>query len=191
RDGALMEKTARLTHMPVVRVEMELDELGIAPLRQVEPQRSLRPLVGDAPDASRLLVMDDATADVGIVPVDDVDRAFRADLHVEAEPLRVVRLQEIVAVLAHEARAATLEVVDDHVVLVDVAHEETAAVSLGEGVGEIEARAAVRGGVAMVRDRLQVVVHVRAEVRAALPLVSPALDDVPEVRDDARGDERL
>ena len=54
--------------------------------------------------------------------------------------------------------------------------------------------AAVRVGadvVAVVGDRLDVVVGVRVEVRARLPLVAAALDDVVAVRDDAGLDERL
>ena len=64
------------------------------------------------------------------------------------------------------------------------------------GVG-VAAAGRIRSAVAGVRplvadlvhvvgDRLDVVVGVRVEVLAGLPLVSRALDDVVEVRDDAR-----
>ena len=75
-----------------------------------------------------------------------------------------------------------------------------ALVDHGAGVGVAAAGAvgaavaAVRVGaevVAVVGDRLDVVVGVRVEVRPGLALVAAALDDVVEVRDDAGGQERL
>ena len=69
--------------------------------------------------------------------------------------------------------------------LVDVAHEELVAVLLREGVGEVEARSAVRGLVDVVTAGLDVVVDKLVHVLPALLVVDAALDDMKQVRDDA------
>ena len=92
---------------------------------------------------------------------------------------------------------------------VDVVHEERAAVLGRPGAAQVDHRpgvgvaaagrvgpavAAVRVGaqvVAVIGDRLDVVIGVGIEVLARLPLVAAPLDDVIEVRDDAGGDEHL
>ena len=107
------------------------------------------------------------------------------------------------------ARAITGEDVRVDPVAVDVVHEDRVPVLIRERVSEVDHRAAVgvptadrvrdpvaRVGarpevVEVVRDRLDVVVDVRVEVLAALPVVTRALDDVVEVRNHARRDETL
>ena len=58
-------------------------------------------------------------------------------------------------------------------------------------VGLVDARAAVRGSMAMIGDGLDVVVDVRVEVLAALPVVDAAGDHVPQMRDHAGADQQL
>jgi hypothetical protein len=84
-------------------------------------------------------------------------------------------------------------------VVVDRPDDELAAVLRREGVVEHEARAAVRVAalaalqvlVLVVGDGLNVLVGVLVLVLSALAVVAPALDHVPEVRDDAGLDEHL
>ena len=69
-----------------------------------------------------------------------------------------------------------------------VAHDEPAAVILGERVGVVDAQPAVRRLLVVLRgDRGQGVRHRR--IRAALALVIAALGHVEEVVDHAAGDE--
>jgi hypothetical protein len=144
----------------------------------------------DPIDTARIGLADGVPADVLVVPVEDVDRALVAKLHAEPHPLLVFRRHHLVAVPSDEAGAATLEDVRQHVVLVDVAHEEAAAVLGREGVREVHPRAAVGGLMVVVADGLQVLIDV-VRMSPRLPLVVAALDDVPEVRDHARRRERL
>ena len=102
-------------------------------------------------------------------------------------------------VLPDEARALPDERVRVHPVVVDRPHDELPAELLREDVVVDEPRAAV--GVAalaaldpdvtVIPDRLDVPVDVRIEMLPPLAVVPRPLDDVPEVRDDARLGEEL
>ena len=112
---------------------------------------------------------------------------------------------------ADVARALPLQPIGVGAAAVDVVHEDRVAVLRRPGVAaEVDHRAGVRvaaagrrrSAVAGVRplpsdpvhvigDGLDVVVGVRVEVLARLPLVARALDDVVQVLDDARGRERM
>ncbi len=145
----------------------------------------------DSEDSSGLVVQHVRAADVGVVPVEHVEGAVRSDLDAEADPLGVVRHQEVVAVVRGEAGSLALEHVGQHGVLVDVGHEDPSVLRGGKGIGLVDACAAVRRTVPMVGDGLDVAVDVRVEVLASLALVDAAGDDVQEVRDHAGADDEL
>ena len=136
-------------------------------------------------------MLDVVAADVGVVPVEDVDVAARADLHAEADPLLVVGEQEVLSVVGDETGSLRFELVGEHRVLVDVRHEQPAVLLLGKGVRQVDPGAAVRGAMPVIDDRADVAVDVRVEVAAALPVIDAAGDDVEQVRDHAGGDEHL
>ena len=186
-------------------------------LRRQLLQIDLDPLVVDVADLEdapeRLLVELGiaAVALVLVVPVDHVDAAVGAVAEVEHLAPRVVGQQEVRAVRGDVARALPLQPIGVGAAAVDVVHEDRLAVLARPGVAaEVDHRPGVgvaaagrcRAAVAGVRslapdpvdvvgDGLDVVVDVRVEVLAGLPLVSRALDDVVQVLDDARGRERL
>ena len=133
-------------------------------------------------------------AGLAVIPVDQVDRAVRTGLEVDASEPGVVSEQEIVAVLADEPRSLGNEHVGVETVSMDVGHEDPTAPLARESVRLVDHRAAVsmsapdRGGptvarvrcgaevVPVVGDRLDVVVDVRVEVVARLPLVAAPLE---------------
>ncbi len=92
---------------------------------------------------------------------------------------------------ADEARPLGYHVIDQHCMLVNVAHEELIAVFLGKNVGEVKAGPAMSGLVSMVPDRLDVVVDVRVYVLFALFVVDASLHDMKKVRNHATGGEAL
>src|SRR5439155_2020242 len=106
--------------------------------------------------------------------------------------------------MGDEAAAARLQQIDVDPVPMNIVHEDGAAVFFGPapalidhaaGVGVAAAERVglqavavvplVAGIVAVVGDRLDVVVGVGVEVRAGLPLVTGAGNDVKDVRNDA------
>ena len=184
------------------------DEGSLA--RSTRTGRSLR--VADLEDAAQRLLVQlrvGAVALVLVVPVDHVHRAVGAVLEVQHLAPGIVGEQEVGAVRRRVARSRSLQAVHVRPEAVDVVHEDRVAIlrrpavapeidhRAGVGVAAAgRARAAV-GGVRSLRadpvpvigDGLDVVVGVRIEVLARLPLVPSALDDVVEVLDDARGRE--
>ena len=146
-----------------------------------------------------------------VVPVDEVDVAVGAVAQVdEAATQASLASRKSGPWLADVAGALRLQHVHVEPLAVDVAHEDLAAVLRGPGAAEVDHRRRSGRGrrrreserllppcgvgadvVAVVGDRLDVVVGVRVEVLARLALVAAALDDVEAVRDDAGLDERL
>ena len=193
--GSSLEDDARAACVPVAPARLQRHELGVAHRPQVRvaarPVGRVR-LGGRNPeDPAGLVVQDIGAADVGVVPVEHVESAVGADLDAEPHPLGVVRHHEVFAVTRGEARSLPLEHVRQHRVLVDVGHEDAAPLRGREGIGLIDARAAVSRAVTMVGDGLNVAVDVRVEVPAALTLVDAAGNDVPEMRDHAGAHDQL
>ena len=204
---AFLQDAPRVPHVPVVALQLQLDQLSDEQLLQIDLHPlsltwlilKMRPSVFWWTSGLR------AVALVLVVPVDDVDVAVGAVPEVEHLAPRVVGLQEVGAVRGDVARALRLQPIDVDAAAVDVVHEDGVAILLGPGVAaEIDHRAGVgvaaagRVGpavagvrslvadpVQVIGDRLDVVVGVRVEVLARLPLVARALDDVVQVRDDA------
>ncbi len=194
-DCAVLQHQAGAPGMPVAAARLQLDELCVAQPGDVAvaavPLPGQRRLGRDPEDPPGLLMQHVLAADVRIVPVEDVQRAVRTDLHAEADPLGVVGQQEVIAVVRGEPRSLPDEHIRQHGMLVDVGHEDPALLRWGEGIGLVDAGAAVRGPVAMIGDRLDVGVDVRVEVLPALPVIDAARDHVPEVRDHAGADQQL
>ena len=126
------------------------------------------------------LCSDVLAADVAVVPVEHVERAVGTDLEAEADPLRVVGDDEIVAVVRGESRSLAHEHIREDGVLVDVGHEDAAGLRRRKGVRLVDARAAVRRTVPVVGDGLDVAVDVGIEVLAALAMIDAAGDHVQE-----------
>ena len=176
----------------------------------------------DAVDAARAFLVNDASANVGVVPVNHPDAALGSGVHVEAEEMVVVRDHEIAAVRSLEAGTASLEVVHVQQVMMNVAHERLPVELLRERATIVNLTTAVREAALalavvlhvelarrpekcpatlvltttvvlmhVIGNGANVRVDVRIEMPPALPMITPALNHVPQVRDDTRGDERL
>ena len=150
-----------------------------------------------------------AVALIFVVPIDHVNLAIGPGL--QAHDLRpgVVGQQKIGGVPADEAGTGGFEDVAVQACPVNVVHEDRAAVFLGPDVAIVNQGPGVRvaashfvgSAVAGVRRRaeimtvvgdcLDVVINVRIEVLAGLTFVSPSLDHMVQVRDDARREKRL
>ena len=191
RQGALLQEPTGLPHVPLVGMEMHLDQLLVRQPGKIHPHRKLGLAPADPPDAPGLAMEYLAPADVGVVPVDGIDRSVRTDLHVEAQPLRIVRHAELFTVAGGVAGTLALDVIDQHPVQVDIAHEELLTVLLRELVREVETRPSMGGSVPMIRDGLDIIVDVGIEMFASLPVVATSLDHMEEVRNDTGGHKGL
>ena len=190
-DGAVVEFGASLADEPIVGVVLESTKFEVGESWYIGSGDAFGPLWHDAVDASGVGEVDVVSADVGVVPVEDIDSAVGANFHTEADPSEVIGGHEVAAVSTNVARAIGVHVVDEDGVLVDVAHKELVAVFRGKGIGEIEAGAAVSGKVGVVADGLDGVVSVGIEVGSGLFVINSALDDVEEVWDDTAGGETV
>ena len=190
-DGAVVQLGARLADKPIVGVVLKLAKFEIGEGGNIWAGDAFRVLRHDAIDAPTLWEVDGVSADVGVVPVKDVDPAIRSDFHAEANPGEIVGRHEITPVSADVGGAIRFHIIGEDGMLVDVAHEELVAIFGGEGVGQIEAGSAVGGEVGVVADRLDGRVSVGIEVGTGLFVVDATLDDVEEVRDDATGGEAV
>ena len=70
--------------------------------------------------------------------------ALGPDLDAEAYPLRVVRQQEIIAVMADKSGTFALQHVGQHRVLMNVCHKDPAALRFRKRVGQIHTRSPMR-----------------------------------------------
>jgi len=186
-NGAVVEFGASLADKPIIGVVLKLAKFKIGEGGNVWSSDAFRVLGQDAIDASTLWEVDGISADVGVVPVEDVDATIRSNFHTEANPGEIVGGHEITPVSADVGGAIWFHVIGEDGMLVDVAHEELVVVFGGEGIGQIEAGSAVRREVGVVADRLDGRVGVGVEVGAGLFVVDAALDDVEEMGDDAAG----
>ena len=156
-------------------------------------------------------------AGVLVVPVNQVDGSIRAILQIDsAEPV-VIGDQEIRSTATDESRTGLVELTDIDPVTMNVVHENLIAVLRGEVITKIDHRPTVGmsapGGESICRsmwfvtppgmildladvmqvisNRLDVFECVGIEVLTALPVIASPLDHVPQVRNDAGGDEGL
>ena len=161
--------------VPVARVRLQLHELGIAHPTQVRvasvPGLRQRLLGRDAINPASFLMQNILTADVSVMPVEDVESAIGPDLEAEPNPLRVVGQQEIVAVPRGEAGSRALEDVREHAMFVNVRHEDAADLRLRKRVRHVHPRAAVGRAMPVIGDRLNVAVDVRIEVLPPLAVI--------------------
>ena len=134
-DGAVVEFGASLADEPIVGVVLKLAKFKIGEGGNVWSSDAFRVLGQDAIDASTLWEVDGISADVGVVPVKDVDPAIRSDFHAEANPGKVVGGHEVAAVSADVGGPIRLHIIGEDGMLVDVAHEELVTVFGREGVG--------------------------------------------------------
>ena len=166
---------------------VERVEIGVA----IHEGPGGRGLGGDSVDAAGIGMLHLGAADVGVVPVEGVDRTIGANLDAEAHPVLVVGEEKLVAVAAHVAAPLALKDIGEDGVLVNIGHEDAAPVWLGKRIRLINPRPTMRRRMGVVGDRADVGVDVRAQVTAALAVIDAAGDDMPEVRNHARRDEQL
>ena len=206
-QAPLLEDAPRGPRVPVIGVRLELHQFQVAQLSHVH-RLGLHVAVGHFVNPPVGAVVDvgvGAVALVEVVPVDEIDAAVRARAEVDHLRPAVVEVEEVRAVMPDEAGAFGLGHVHVDALAVDVPDEDFAAV-LGRpvaalvdhqprvrvpaagGVGAPIRRvgALVAGVVDVVGGLPDVVEGERVEVLPGLALVTPALDDVPQVRDDAR-----
>ena len=186
-DGAVVELGACLADEPIVGVVLKLAKFKIGEGGNVRASDAFRVLGHDAINASAFGEVDGISADVGVVPVEDVDATIRSDFHTEANPSEIVGGHEITTVSADVGGAIRFHVIGEDGMLVDVAHEELVSVFGGKSIGQIEAGSAVGREVGVVAYRLDGRVGVGIKVGAGLFVVDAALDDVEEMGDDAAG----
>ena len=194
-DGSALQDDARAAGVPGTGVGLVLDKPGVAEFFDVVI--AALPVLGqalfrrEAEDAAGVFLQHGVAADVAVMPVENKHIAGRADLHAKANPLLVVRVHEILVMLAHVAGAGRDQFIGQHRVLVDVRHENLALILVRVGIGQVDTRTAVGRAVTVIRDRANVAVDVRVEMTTGLPMVCAAGDDVPQVRDHAGADEQL
>ena len=82
---------------------------------------------------------------------------------------------------AGKTRPTAFKNICQHCVLMDIAHEEPAAVFFRECVGQIKASATVSRFVPMVRDRFYVIKDIGIKVSASLSVITAAVNDVPQM----------
>ena len=134
-DGAVVEFGASLADEPIVGVILKLAKFKIGKGWNVRACDAFRVLGHDAIDTSTLREVDGISADVGVVPVEDVDATIRSDFHTEANPGEIVGRHEITSVSADVSGAIRFHVIGENGMFVDIAHEELVMVFCGEGVG--------------------------------------------------------
>ena len=191
----MLQDRPRLRGMPDARSLLQRGQRDIVERFQVGVAIHEGPggggLGGDPVDAAGVRMLHLGAADVGVVPVEGVDRAIRADVDAEADPVLVVGEEKLVAVPADVATPLPLEDIGEDGVLVNVGHEDAATIWLGKRIRLINPCATVRRGVGVVGDRADVGVDVRAQVTAALAVIDATGNDMPEVRNHACRDKEL
>ena len=134
-NGAVVEFGTGLADEPIVRVVLKLAKFEVGKRGDVGSRNAFRVLRHDAIDAPTLWEVDGVSADVGVVPVKDVDPAIRSDFHAEANPGKVVGGHKVAAVSSDVGGAIGFHVIGEDGMFVDIAHEELVMVFCGEGVG--------------------------------------------------------
>ena len=191
RSSTLLEQHASTAAIPIIAMRQQADEFEIGLRGEIDAGLPWQALRREAVDAAGFFVVDGSATDFGVMPIEHISRAIGSDLHAETYPRIVIGEERFIAMMTDEARAAGLEDVCDHIMLVDVRHEDAVAVFFRELIREVDARTAMRGAMAMIGDGLDIIEDVRIDVAAALTVIDAAGDDMPEMRDHAGGDEDL
>ena len=184
------EQQAGLPHIPVVGVELQLDQFQVGLLTQIDGNR-FGVLVANLVDATIGPIPDrflGSVAGLLVVPVEQEDIAVGPVAEIDEACPRVVGQQEIVAVRRHESRASRMQQIRVEPVPVDVPHHHLAAIFLGPGIPQVNHQPAVSVAaaglvaavvaavwrrthvMAVIGDGDDVGVGVRIEMRAGLPL---------------------
>ena len=187
----VLKNRSGLTHVPIVGMILHLDQFRIRQLLQVKRFRSLDAFRHDPVDPGRIGELDHIPANVLVVPIENINSTVRARLHTESDPGQIIGVHKVGTMLANEARALGYHVVDQHCMLVNVAHEKLVPVLLGEHVGQIKTCPAMSGFVNVIPNGLDVVVYVWVYVLLALFVVHASLHDMKKVRNDATGRKTL
>ena len=127
---------------------------------------------------------------VAVVPIQNVEAPVGAGLLHDGHEPRIVRRQEIGFAEALVGRAIPLDPIDVDAAAVDVAHVELAPVLLGIGVAVEVVDAAVGRLLMLVLDDAFDLPRER-RIRTALTVVVAGLDQMPQMVDHARADERF
>ena len=191
RSSALLKQHASTAAIPIVAMRQQADEFEIGLHGEIDAGLARQALWSEPIDAAGVLVVRGIAANLGVMPVEHISRAIGSDLHAEAHPGVVIGEEWLIAMMTDEARTAGLEDIRDHIVLVQVRHDDAVAVFLRELIGEIDTSAAMRGAMPMIGDGLDVIEDVRIDVAAALTVIDAAGDDMREMRDHAGGYEDL
>ena len=124
-------------------MRLQFGEFDIRQRRDVRPFYGLCPLGHDLINSPAVREVDSVAADVGVMPVKNVDTTLRPRQHTEAHPGKIVSGDKIESVASDETGAFPRHVIRQDLVLMDVTHEEMIVILLGKSVGEVEAGAAV------------------------------------------------
>ena len=163
-DSTMMKFGAGLPDIPVIGVVLKGAKFQVAESGDVWPGDAFGALGHDAINASGVGEVDGVAADVGVVPIENVDSSVGTDFHTESDPGEVVGWHEVAAVAPDVGGTIRVHVIDKNGVLVDIAHEELVAVFGGKCIGEIESCSTVCGEVGVIPDRLNRSVGVGVEV---------------------------
>jgi len=212
RCAAFLKDAAGLADVPVITVELEIDEFLIGEFLEIDVGR-LGVAINDFEDAAVgaiVALVFTVVAFIFIVPVDDVDLTIGSVAQVEHLGPFVVGEEEVGCGVADVTGAARGEEIHIEARAVDVVHDELVAVFGGPVIGEIDHGPGVgvappcsAGGgsigivplvadpVTMFGDGGDIGVGVGVEVLAPLTMVARSLNDVEEVGDDAACEEGL
>ena len=122
---------------------LQLDQLSVGHCFQIRPCCFFGVLRHDAIHSAAVRKIDRIATDVRVVPVQDIDTTFRADLDTETDPRQVVRGHEVVTMSADKAGTIGLHDVGQDSMLMNIAHEQAVAILFRKCVCQIESRAAM------------------------------------------------
>ena len=112
-----------MTDEPVVGMGLQFDQLQVRHDSQVRSSDSLRIFWHDAVNAAAVWKVDGVSANVVVVPVENVNAALGPDLDAESDPGHIVGRHKVVAVPANKAGTFANHHVGQDSVFVNVAHE--------------------------------------------------------------------
>ena len=156
RSSTLLKQHTSTAAIPVIAMRQQADEFEIGLRSEIDAGLPWQALRREAIDAAGVFVVRGIAANLGVMPVEHIRRSIGSDLHAEAHPGVVIGEEWFIAVMTDKARTAGLEDVGDHIMLVEVRHEDAVAVFLRELIREIVTSAAMRGAMTMIGDGLDV-----------------------------------
>ena len=127
-DRPALKNNASAAGVPGAGAGLVLDQFGFIELGHIGV--SACPVLGqalfrrEAEDAAGVLLQHVLAANVGIVPVEHIHVATRANLHAEANPLCIIGLHEILVVFTNETGAAWHQFICQHSMLMNISHED-------------------------------------------------------------------